>query len=979
MDKKLYQIIAALFFMLGSAASQAATYTLPADAGSGNNNAPFRFCTFVGSVMDCAGDVRLGNGDEVIISFAGTLTINIPGNLDLGNNATINASGSPSNLIINVAGDLEPGNGNIINADLTVSGNITAANNTSVTGGLVISGNVSLGNGSNISGDVTVNGNFNTGNNSSITGSVDVTGDVEVGNGAVVTGDISTEGDLVIGEGATVAGNIEADSVTVDQNSQIVGNIVAGDGGVSIDGNSNVSGNVNSEGPVDNNGSIDGYVNAPPGSNTGDAGETCSDPNSNGGFEEPCGGSGGAIDHFEIDHDGEALTCLAEPITLRACENADCSVLSDNTGAFTLTATSGLNTFTSTGNFNLSGAVVTNLAIPATGSYTLSLTTADSANNPTQCDLGGVDNCAMNVVDTGFVLSSPAEAIAGDGFTITVQAVRTDTNTGACVAALDGLQSVNVAMTCEDPASCLQNATTGVTAIPEFPTTTAIDLTFSGGVASWNVDYDDAGLLDFYTEKTVATGATLVGNLASPILVRPASFQVALTPVSDVSAFAADYSQAPVFLKAGESFSVTVTALSSGNTPTPNYGNELAPQQPSLLSTPSYLLPASGGSVTVIGGWNYQGNGVWAANNVRYTDIGVIALQAQQQGGSYLGGSNITGSSAPIGRFVPAYFFASELVAPSLQPSQDDFTYLGQPLTLGSDFPQLSLEPRNVQGSPVTNYANNLFNFSVDWSDRSYNHSLVCGGDAQTVSFTPTSSAVLVLNTDTDGLPEFIVSLPVEEGLQYSQDPAVATAPFNACLELMIPAAALTDSDDVCAKNADAGNCLDFSFSPLQGTELLDGRLVLQPALGPVNDDLELQFVVEYFNGTAFIPNVRDNSTEYSDAWLTPLTSRFIDFTSAQGLSATDLSANPLIPTTVAQGERQVGAPLLLSQQIDPPLAGTFSWIVNLNDIGLPWLAYAWADECSPVLEPELNPCAPLEFGQFRGNDRIIYTRELGW
>lgn len=97
------------------------------------------------------------------------------------------------------------------------------------------------------------------------------------------------------------------------------------------------------------------------------------------------------------------------------------------------------------------------------------------------------------------------------------------------------------------------------------------------------------------------------------------------------------------------------------------------------------------------------------------------------------------------------------------------------------------------------------------------------------------------------------------------------------------------------------------------------------------------------------------------------------------GLSAADLAAQPLLATQVVTGEHQISAPLVIFQDIDPPLAGTFTWIVNLNDIGLPWLAFAWADECSPAVEPELNPCAPIEFGQFRGNDRIIYTRELGW
>ncbi|RUO78583.1 hypothetical protein CWI83_06055 [Pseudidiomarina taiwanensis] len=74
-----------------------------------------------------------------------------------------------------------------------------------------------------------------------------------------------------------------------------------------------------------------------------------------------------------------------------------------------------------------------------------------------------------------------------------------------------------------------------------------------------------------------------------------------------------------------------------------------------------------------------------------------------------------------------------------------------------------------------------------------------------------------------------------------------------------------------------------------------------------------------------------------------------------------------------------INAPLLLDQTGAGNRTGTFDWIVNLQEVGLPWLGFSWTEECSPVLNPELNPCAPLQFGVYRGNDRIIYQRELGW
>ncbi|HET8816297.1 MAG TPA: DUF6701 domain-containing protein, partial [Pseudidiomarina sp.] len=142
---------------------------------------------------------------------------------------------------------------------------------------------------------------------------------------------------------------------------------------------------------------------------------------------------------------------------------------------------------------------------------------------------------------------------------------------------------------------------------------------------------------------------------------------------------------------------------------------------------------------------------------------------------------------------------------------------------------------------------------------------------------------------------------------------------------------------------------------------------------------LELDFTIEYFDGAGFVNNIRDDSTLYSDTWMQPESTRFQNFVSDESLTAADLAAQLLVATAMNDGTATTTEPLLLGQTAVEGRSGTFDWILNLNDIGLPWLQFNWEDDCSPALSPELNPCAPIEFGVFRGNDRIIYQRELGW
>jgi len=57
--------------LLSSMDAFAASYSLPADAGSG----PFSNCTVSGSVITCSGDVTFKNNDSVILTVDVTLNI----------------------------------------------------------------------------------------------------------------------------------------------------------------------------------------------------------------------------------------------------------------------------------------------------------------------------------------------------------------------------------------------------------------------------------------------------------------------------------------------------------------------------------------------------------------------------------------------------------------------------------------------------------------------------------------------------------------------------------------------------------------------------------------------------------------------------------------------------------------------------------------------------------------------------------------
>ncbi|MCP4324056.1 MAG: hypothetical protein GY787_19795 [Alteromonadales bacterium] len=138
------------------------------------------------------------------------------------------------------------------------------------------------------------------------------------------------------------------------------------------------------------------------------------------------------------------------------------------------------------------------------------------------------------------------------------------------------------------------------------------------------------------------------------------------------------------------------------------------------------------------------------------------------------------------------------------------------------------------------------------------------------------------------------------------------------------------------------------------GIEIRFGRLRLDNSFGPETSDLPQPMHVEYFNGSGFVNSLEDNCTSYDHSKITP-------------------TKNSLDPTTIIGGKGNFKGGKTGEISLESPGAGKRGQIDVLYDTH-DWLKYDWKNDNG--LHDD-NPTAVATFGLFRGNDRIIYSREV--
>ncbi|WP_217524988.1 DUF6701 domain-containing protein [Vibrio metschnikovii] len=702
---------------------------------------------------------------------------------------------------------------------------------------------------------------------------------------------------------------------------------------------------------------------------------------------------GPQINHFRITLPQQALTCDVADVSVRACANSDCSTsFTDPVTAYlkpnSLPSATGGWVNGSTLSLN-SGIGLTQLRRNQAGTVEVGVSgsnpTAVAFNN-TKCSYNGSDfsedNCVVEFVDSGFVLDVP-HAYANQSVPATIKAVRKDDASQQCVPSFGDVdKQVQFWSQYIDPTpteSGFSSIHVGLNGTPIGLTendATSLTLSFnSDGEATFELSYREVGELLLHARFTGTgdeqdlqlTGETNFIRVPRALVVNANSYYNSdgKCPAQNVSC--------DIFARADEIFDLNIRAVIkkpietdssdfNGNLTAYNY------QQQDITLQHTLLQPSSG-QTGVLGVSEYSHElGEITLVKQSVSEVGVFDFSLVPPT-SYLGldllAANLpiaVTSTGPIGRFIPAYFAVSPMtvsLAAACNSDEKAFTYLDQPFAYANN-PGLYLQPKSGSGSDTLNYLiGDWWRYNNQWADRAY-HDLV---DDLTIDFTnELTEPVTRQSASTSG-----VTLNGEQ-LRYQKtiDPIV---PFNADFNLHLSIDDLRDSDDVCYRTSYSESCLEYTFENIDQTmPLYWGRLTIEDVYGPEIQDLQQKIIGEYYTSTGFVTN------NYDDCTLLPALSAF-DFES-DDFSVNQTGALPLVNVTLPLEPQ----PLRLIQGVMPlsysaPGAGNRGLIKALLDLeqhGLPWLrSYdqsntEWNDNVTGV----------VQFGLYRGNDRVIWWRE---
>jgi hypothetical protein len=723
-------------------------------------------------------------------------------------------------------------------------------------------------------------------------------------------------------------------------------------------------------------------------------------------------------DHFGISNAGTAVNCQASPVTITALSATQAAVattgtitVSTSTGHGDWTLTTGGGTFTA-GASNSGTATYTyvtadngsvTLSLKDTYAETVTINVVDGSVTQSSGNALASQQLPLTFVASGFritnganVASSIGAQLAGKSSTqsLALQAVRTDTNTGACTAVFASGATVNIGLAyqCNNPATCVAGQTLGLTNngvttnIASNPasgvtTYTTLPLKFStaNAEAPFSLNYSDAGqiTLDERYYIPLASGTSSVNTMlgSSQFVVQPYGLSLSnircttygagtcapslaspgLNPGATSAAGAA-------FIQAGQPFSATVTATNYAGAATPNFGMETSPAAVTLTAN---LVAPAGGDAAALNNPSAFGafsGGIATGNTFNWPEAGIITLTPSVV--SYLGSGTVTGTpTGDVGRFIPNAF-AVALNTPVFGTgcSAGSFSYLGQPLTY-TVAPVITVTALAASGSTTHNYTGGFLKLT--------------NGSLTGRAYTPTPASPAL---NTSGLPATSIdptiadlgtgqaTLTFSAGSGLSFNRGTAIAPFNANIALSIN---VIDTDAVAAPNpVTFGSGTGISFST--GAAQYYGRLALRDAVGSELLDLPMQLTTQYYLSTAqgFTTNTADSCT----------TAPAIAFSNYQS----NLTAGETcVRDTGHPGISGVGcsAPAAAALQYHPTaVAGNFNLIlaapgagdtgaVSVTATAPAWLQYNWGSFVSPL--------GMATFGVFPGPTFRVHQREV--
>ncbi|MFL0801091.1 MAG: LamG domain-containing protein [Agarilytica sp.] len=734
------------------------------------------------------------------------------------------------------------------------------------------------------------------------------------------------------------------------------------------------------------------------------------------------------VDHFSVQHSGTGITCESVDVTFVAHDAADSPV---NVGGNTIDITP----TSSTPGWNIadvdwtlftdvnSGNGTFSTPLPGVARYTFATnetyvqfafsntSEADidfdvvDVGDPTLTDVdGGVEDPLLSFNNAGLrfyndadddgnndgtPIASPLTSGAVTTHPLIVRAVQTNTDTGLCEARVSGPQTVNMGYECVNPIACFRSADAevdgadiGENDLGSNGNLRAINLTFDAdGEAPFYLEYYDAGIIRLIGSLALAAdgtdpAVTLTGT-SDTTIVRPADLVVTAVRDSIGGANPATTTASPGFITSGSPFTVVVQARNADGGITPNFGAEIASEGITLVAD-SIVMPVGGNLAALTSPTTFSATataGEFQNTALRWNEAGTLTVRAEGDG-DYLGTGNIVGSeSGNIGRFYPDHF---DLTASNVDngcaaggfTNMSDQAFAYRPLDVS-----YSVSARSALSTPLSNYDDALgyptrgFNAVAE----NNNNGTSLASRTSLLSGIWSNGVYTVGGGDNGGFARALSGLDeIVDGpypnIQLGVTPNSSgpdTIAFLSADLTMHP----TQANDCVADGDCNAAAIGTPFSAYFG------RLYGRSAHGPETAALPVILQTEFWDGSEFVINATDSCTTISASDIL--------------FDGNDLTLNGNRTVTVGGGtstgnfsmynlgtsfDIQNGSAGLVFTSPGANNLGSFD--VNINLANYPWLRNDWNND-DDFADDATLPVIEINFGRYRGHDRVIFWQEV--
>ncbi|WP_244268504.1 DUF6701 domain-containing protein [Aeromonas fluvialis] len=696
------------------------------------------------------------------------------------------------------------------------------------------------------------------------------------------------------------------------------------------------------------------------------------------------------IDHFQLDHSGQALTCNPETVTVKACADAACNTLITDpvTATLSLTPTSASNGWIGGNTVTFSGG---STKVQLRNNTPTAVTIGVSGSTPTTkpfsttlCKAGAgtpsAAACTLNFADSGFFFDVP-DTYSNQPQTVTIKAIKKSDVTKQCVPGFASqTKSVKFWSSYISPTGNPYNSQMSVNSSAigaSQGAATPLSLAFNDqGQSTITVNYPDAGKVQLdarYDGTGSEAGLVMLG--ADQFVARPVG--LCITPPQGVCA--AGDSSCPVFKKAGETFQVDIKAMAweSANDGDICVGNQTTPNFAlTNIALGTQLVAPIPGQNAQVGTASYNHSNGMDSNNLNkvtqsVSEVGVFRMTATPPANGYFNYTIPSAQSQPVGRFVPWDY---SLSGGFITPACNVFTYMSQPFASG-----FVLTARNLQQGTTQNYQGA---FAKGVAEMVAANALDGVARDKRITLSPSLSWASGIASVNQQSP---LGLNTRFDRAASPEAPFATLSFglkvddqdggNTRLAMMNMNAGVVGD---CSKSGQGCNAVRL------GTQkLLYGRLLAGKNRGVNSAELPVTLLMQRFEPGGWVTNDEDSCTQLSLAndGFDPLPGespidkeRKISFNSAS--SSYQVTGN--VP-------RPYSSTLTLSGQQGAASSATakkgeiiFHFSAPNADVVIPYRVDLAKQPSSPTwLSDPTSLQGEARFDSSRGNDRIIYRREV--